>query len=183
MLSHFQIGPRQSRESIAVPKCPNARSLEIHHFPGLSFEGPFPASMRSLEVTLADYDRLYKGALHSCTGLEELTLYGCEALQRMPLSLAGFSKLQTPELLECQQLTDISALGSYPNLQNLNLAGRWDGCKLVDIHSPPSPLLLATRQVPTALGSSSASSTPLPLKDGLADKGSQARRSSRAEQK
>eukprot|EP00798_Chlamydomonas_sp_ICE-L_P004224 gene4224-biopygen21946 len=108
-------GPRQSQESIAIPKCPNVRSLEIQHFPGLSYEGPFPASMRSLEVTSADYDRLCRGALPKCTGLEELTLYGCEALQQMPSSLAGFSKAL--DLSGCNDLVDVSALVSRPNLK------------------------------------------------------------------
>eukprot|EP00798_Chlamydomonas_sp_ICE-L_P009616 gene9616-biopygen5828 len=31
-------GPRQSLESITIPKCPNVRSLEMHNFPGLSCE-------------------------------------------------------------------------------------------------------------------------------------------------
>eukprot|EP00798_Chlamydomonas_sp_ICE-L_P007807 gene7807-biopygen17575 len=31
-------GPRQLQEFIAIPKCPNIRSLDIHDFPGLSHE-------------------------------------------------------------------------------------------------------------------------------------------------
>eukprot|EP00798_Chlamydomonas_sp_ICE-L_P022817 gene22817-biopygen31464 len=126
-LKSSQYTPRQLEE-FSVPKCPNIRSLDIHHF--RSFEGPVPASAHSLKATAALYELLCNGALLKCTELEELTLHGCQSLEQMPPSPTGFSKLLTLKIVECYQLIDVSVLGSCPNLQTLNLSG---GARLVDV--------------------------------------------------
>eukprot|EP00798_Chlamydomonas_sp_ICE-L_P007809 gene7809-biopygen17579 len=66
-------GPRQSGESIAIPKCPNVRSLEIHHFPGSC------RNLQTLDVShckeLGDVS-----ALSLCPHLQNLAVVGCSKL-------------------------------------------------------------------------------------------------------
>eukprot|EP00798_Chlamydomonas_sp_ICE-L_P028398 gene28398-biopygen32331 len=117
--------PKQPRGSIPIPKCPNVRSLNILRFLGLRLEGPFPAFVRSLEVTLPVFTRLCNGVLLECTELEELTLHrsadaldrtmqSVNMLERMLTSLAGFRKLLALNLNDCRHLPDVSALGIEP---------------------------------------------------------------------
>eukprot|EP00798_Chlamydomonas_sp_ICE-L_P006607 gene6607-biopygen1798 len=117
----LQVSPRL--ESIPIPKCPNLRNLDIYHDYGKiwCFEGHFPASVRSLEVTLTVYEHLCNGALLECTELKKLTLHGSQAWQQMPPNLPCFSKLQKLNLHNFFHLTDVSALGSCTNLQTLNM--------------------------------------------------------------
>eukprot|EP00798_Chlamydomonas_sp_ICE-L_P006609 gene6609-biopygen1801 len=89
-------------DSIPIPKCPNVKNLDIYHDYGdvRSFDGYFPASVRSLKVTVTVYEHLCSNALLECTELEELTLYSSEALQ------------ETLKLAHSYQLGDLSALRS-----------------------------------------------------------------------
>eukprot|EP00798_Chlamydomonas_sp_ICE-L_P011236 gene11236-biopygen12693 len=60
----FLNDPRQSRESVPIPKCPNVRSVDIFHPHSLCFSSPFPASV--LKATFSVYERLCNGVLREC---------------------------------------------------------------------------------------------------------------------
>eukprot|EP00798_Chlamydomonas_sp_ICE-L_P026348 gene26348-biopygen11299 len=133
-----QEAPVPSLESNPIPKCPNVRSLDICHFHGPYLQGPFPACLRSLEVSFASDKRMsneythrsFYEALRECTELRALKLHGYRVMYPIPPFLTGFSKLESLTFIGCEGLVDLSALDNCTNLQTMNLS---DCVELMDV--------------------------------------------------